>query len=137
MGASAQKELEVRVATQTKRCSRCQVHLPVDSFSKKKGTRDGFASRCKPCMRDIQWYIRYGITPEQYSRLLESQDYLCAICRKPEPNPRYEYLSVDHDHTTGEVRGLLCSLCNPMIGYAKNDPEILESAIRYLQERTQ
>jgi Recombination endonuclease VII len=58
--------------------------------------------------------------------MLAEQAGVCAICSLDLP------LSIDHDHVTGEVRGLLCSNCNLGIGNLRDDPEIIGSAIRYL-----
>lgn len=74
---------------------------------------------------------RYGITPEEYESMEKNQSGLCAICGGP-PAGRWSRLHVDHDHGTGEVRGLLCFSCNTLLGCAKDDPRILEKAIEYL-----
>lgn len=62
----------------------------------------------------------------------------CAICGKPE-TAKNQYgiknLAVDHDHTTGQVRGLLCMQCNQMIGKAGDNPDVLEAAAQYLRSR--
>ena len=58
---------------------------------------------------------KYGITVERYEALLAEQNGLCAICNSPAKNGRR--LSVDHDHETNEVRGLLCVSCNTGVGY--------------------
>lgn len=61
------------------------------------------------------------------------QDGLCAICKAPEtPEPKGN-LHVDHDHTSGRVRGLLCFPCNAGLGSFKDDIERLEAAIEYLK----
>lgn len=80
----------------------------------------------------------FGITLEYYNELLLNQSGVCAICKKPNSSvekrtgkPRS--LSVDHDHGTGKVRGLLCSNCNLGIGSMKDSISILESAIEYLK----
>lgn len=73
---------------------------------------------------------RYGITAEDYDHMFAEQNGLCAICGRPDSRA----LSVDHDHETGKVRGLLCSKCNFLLGYADDDPEILTRAIEYLAE---
>lgn len=52
---------------------------------------------------------RFGLNPGEYENLLEAQGGVCAICKQP---PRRNYLSVDHDHSTGRIRGLLCVRCN-------------------------
>jgi hypothetical protein len=81
---------------------------------------------------------RYGITLEDLDQLLRDQDYLCAICSRPEQIVDYrtkkpQRLSVDHDWKTGLIRGLLCSSCNTGIGKLDHDVEILQHAIGYLQ----
>ncbi|SRR6266513_3869538 len=73
---------------------------------------------------------RYNITPEQYDILLESQDGKCAICGGG-PVGRNR-LSVDHDHKTGRVRGLLCQNCNMILGNSHDDTNKLQRAIEYL-----
>lgn len=81
---------------------------------------------------------RYGITLEQYEAMLAEQNGLCLICGNP-PDPNgvkaASRLHVDHDATTGRVRGLLCNRCNPGIGYFMHDTTRLRAAIAYL-ERT-
>ena len=76
--------------------------------------------------------LRYGITPEDYGRLHKAQDGRCAICREKEKTRRR--LSVDHNHTTNIVRGLLCAFCNVLLGLAKDDPKLLGRAIGYLNK---
>lgn len=72
----------------------------------------------------------FGITIDEYERLLVSQNGLCAICRKRCVTGKR--LSVDHDHSTGKIRGLLCMKCNSMIGHADDSLIVLQSAIAYL-----
>ena len=77
---------------------------------------------------------KYGMTLDDYDRILKSQNNRCAICNnKSVGNKRQKNLSVDHCHTTGKVRGLLCQWCNSGIGYMKDDIELLEKAIDYLK----
>lgn len=73
---------------------------------------------------------RYGLTPEQYAAANDNQGGVCAICRRP--CARRSRLSVDHDHSTGVVRGLLCDSCNLGIGKFDDDPDLLKSAMEYL-----
>lgn len=75
----------------------------------------------------------YGLTPETYQGLSESQGHVCAICGSPyglesQKHPLY----VDHCHETGAVRGLLCSHCNAGLGHFRDRPELLMEAARYL-----
>ena len=105
-----------------RKCPKCGRVLPESEFA--PHTR-----HCKLCRRDYDWQYKYGITPEQYSELLEKQNGKCCICGK-EGN---EYLHVDHDKATGEVRGLLCGSCNRAIGLFHEDTETMGNAIKYLE----
>lgn len=87
-----------------------------------------------------EWNVRtkFGITGAEYDRMFKEQDGKCAICRQPETsidprNGRPKALAVDHDHRTGDVRGLLDVRCNRVLGYARDDVEILRAAIAYLE----
>ena len=81
---------------------------------------------------------RYGITPEDYAVMFAEQEGRCYICGREETtlgnSGRVRHLSVDHDHATGRVRRLLCTRCNPMVGYAGDNPAILEKAAAYLRQ---
>lgn len=115
-------------------CPRCQQYLPHQHFPKRDRS-DGLAAYCKPCQRSYnrsrRLQIVFGISEEEYDLLLMCQDYACAICRG---RPRKYMLSVDHDHKTGEIRGLLCSRCNhKLLGSANDDPERLRKAADYLE----
>lgn len=74
----------------------------------------------------------YGITPEIYDELLAAQGGACAICRGDIAGKSKKYFSVDHDHTSGRVRGLLCEGCNFGLGKFKDSSELLQAAISYL-----
>lgn len=76
---------------------------------------------------------RYGITQEDYARLSAVQDHSCAICRVEGWMERYGVLHVDHNHQTGEVRGLLCDRCNVGLGRFRDDPDLLVNALTYLK----
>jgi len=75
---------------------------------------------------------KFDISVEDYDRMLKEQNGVCAICGQPESSDR-QRLSVDHNHETGEIRGLLCQKCNTMVGMSLEKVSILESAIRFLQ----
>ncbi|TAL21629.1 MAG: hypothetical protein EPN99_07245 [Frankiales bacterium] len=74
----------------------------------------------------------YGLSPEAYEALLLAQGGVCAICCRP-ARSGWD-LSVDHDHESKAVRGLLCGQCNAGIGLLRDDGAVLESALRYLQK---
>jgi hypothetical protein len=80
--------------------------------------------------------MKFEISLADYDRLIEQQEGVCAICHLPESIPyksAIRRLAVDHDHRTGNVRGLLCGRCNQMIGYAQDNPDVLEAAAAYLR----
>lgn len=75
---------------------------------------------------------RYGLTPEQFESLLNSQDLSCAICGTTKNGGGAHRMCVDHDHETGNVRGLLCHRCNRALGLFGDSETLLQSAIDYL-----
>ena len=77
---------------------------------------------------------RYGITQADYTSMLVIQEHSCAICGTKDPSPK-KYLCVDHNHDTGEVRGLLCHHCNAGLGLFKDKPDNLLKANEYLNKR--
>lgn len=80
----------------------------------------------------------YGMTIDDYENLYDTQNGICMICGKPEfvkdQNGRLRKLAVDHCHTTGKIRGLLCTNCNKGLGHFKDSPELLKSAVNYLDK---
>jgi predicted RNA-binding Zn-ribbon protein involved in translation (DUF1610 family) len=76
---------------------------------------------------------RYGITLDEYNQMLINQDKKCLICGVDENNARDKKLVVDHNHSTGAIRGLLCHSCNCGLGYFKDKEELLNKAINYLR----
>lgn len=135
-----------------KTCIRCDKDKELDEFHKNKNRSFGRQDICKLCKKeyDKQWrknnaainymYHRkshlktaYGLTYEAYSKMWQEQEARCKICGIGQENLKLT-LSVDHDHKTGKVRGLLCRSCNGMLGLAKDNVEILNNAIKYLLE---
>lgn len=79
----------------------------------------------------------YGIGIDDYNEMLAAQNGVCAICEKPEKakvRGKVKPLSVDHSHTTGKVRALLCSSCNHLLGHAFESAEVLRAAALYLEQ---
>jgi len=74
---------------------------------------------------------KYGLSFEEYTALLAQQEDRCAICRTDMTDPFPSFV-VDHDHITGEVRGLLCNQCNAGLGFFRDDVARVRSALRYL-----
>jgi hypothetical protein len=81
-------------------------------------------------MREIHLRNKFGLTPDEYDRILEAQGGVCALCDAT-PTPGIS-LHVDHDHATGEIRGLLCMRCNNALGLFREDPDLLKRAARYV-----
>ena len=80
---------------------------------------------------------KYGLSLVEYRRLFEQQAGLCALCGNPETifvsQGKLRKLAVDHCHTTGRVRGLLCGRCNTGLGKLGDTPEALRKALTYLE----
>jgi hypothetical protein len=81
----------------------------------------------------------FGITLDDYNKMFQTQNGLCAICGQPETKidkqkNKLRVLSVDHNHTTGQIRSLLCDRCNLGIAFFKDNAEILSSASNYLNK---
>lgn len=74
----------------------------------------------------------YGITEKEYKSLLKIQENKCAICHQEFGKLFTNRPQIDHNHKTEKTRGLLCNSCNLILGYSKENPTILKSAIRYL-----
>ena len=133
----------------TRRCMKCDVIKPGDDFY--KHANGSIRHECKPCMnakararhklaskkpgfsRD-KYLKRYGITHADYERILKAQGGVCAICESTETK-KWDHFSVDHNHETGEVRGLLCATCNTGLGQFQDAPDLLIKAANYLTLR--
>ena len=87
--------------------------------------------------RNRAWRLaaKYGMTPEQRLDMIEQQQNQCAIC-KTQFGHDQKAIHIDHSHSTGKVRGILCAHCNTGLGKFKDSPAILAAAIEYLQERS-
>lgn len=135
-----------------RQCTTCQRELSNDSFWPSMLERAG-AIRCKECAGKVSnaykgrskdkardWHLKnkYGISLEEYEEMLQAQDGRCAICGMTFD---LEYIPdsprVDHNHTTGAVRELLCQRCNTGIGMLQESEDILTSAIDYLRRHNE
>jgi len=140
--------------TGLKVCPVCKESKTSENFYASKRTKDKLDTRCKECADAYkeQWVAkdplknksvsenarllkRYGITLEEYNKLSEEQNHCCKICGKTasQGRARSKFLSVDHCHETGEVRGLLCQKCNTGIGLLGDNYKSLEKALQYLE----
>ena len=120
-------------------CKKCD-KLRADAYRKKNKEKHAAAKKVyqrahKDKMRNWRLMWKYGIDSEEYDRILRSQNGVCAICEQPETHlshGRIVHLSVDHDHDTGKVRGVLCNACNKGLGHFRDDVKLLKTAIRYI-----
>lgn len=122
-----------------KTCARCRQVKPLTDFNPHTRELSRKYAYCKLCKRDSIFISKYGISLREYERMFEAQNGKCLICnRTPEQmssqNIRYKMLNVDHNHTTGTVRGLICSDCNIGISRFHDDVCVLANAIRYLNQ---
>ena len=132
-----------------KECSRCHNVKPLELFFKNSSSPDGRRSVCSDCesesrrvdylnnRRDYTLQKTYGISLLECEALLATQGGVCAnlSCSKPlsySAGHKTDRPYVDHDHDTGEIRGLLCQRCNTAIGMLDDSPELLQGAIHYL-----
>ena len=144
-----------------KTCTVCHETKPLTSFFKNRRNNDGHAYHCKTCdnrrrtkhrkdnpvdhhrsQRNRNLLIRYGITIEDYERIFDSQGRTCGICKTEENysahvGPRKDWsFSVDHCHTTGTIRGLLCNDCNRALGLFRDSPTLLLAALEWLDTKS-
>jgi hypothetical protein len=142
----ARRRPEEFVIPAQKRCVCCGVTQVAAEFWTDRTQLDGLAKDCSTCAnaRTRDWYervgrakrqprvrlARYKMTPDDLAALLLHQGHTCAICRRPLDAPRSFH--IDHDHSTGIVRGLLCPTCNNGLGAFRDSPERLNAAIAYL-----
>lgn len=136
-------------------CFRCKADKELEEFTRNSRNaamnyRNGVCKVCKnkrlreqnklnPRQRkNIKLKNVYGITIEDYEKLLDKQKNVCAICEKPESTKHnlgmVKQLAVDHCHKTGKVRGLLCSHCNTALGKFYDNEDYLIAATEYLQK---
>tara|TARA_R110000744_G_scaffold176069_1_gene294952 strand:- start:35 stop:466 length:432 start_codon:yes stop_codon:yes gene_type:complete len=139
-----------------KQCTVCKETKTLDEYYNYKATKDGKSYRCKGCdtkarakwaknnpeksrrsSRERSLKCKYGISLRDYEEMLESQGKSCACCGATENHTSGSSregwnFAVDHCHTTGVVRGLLCNQCNRAIGMLGDTVEGIQKAIDYL-----
>ena len=118
-------------------CKQCELEWPSAHFVNSKGTVKPTCYRCRSLSAANAAWKTQGIemSRKEYLFLQEAQNFRCRICEKQFPNWETDptkRLSVDHSHSTGKTRGLLCQPCNLGLGLFKDNPEHLKAAIEYL-----
>ncbi len=122
-----------------RKCWKCQTVKDACEFNRSMRQYSGLDPTCKSCHRTLgrrhSLKTTYGINVERYEEMMSEQGGCCAICNKPESSVRsgrIKYLSVDHCHKSGLVRGLLCQRCNAAIGLLNDDALLLRNAAKYV-----
>lgn len=142
----------------TKICTTCKKEKNLDSFYNSRAYKDGKSYRCKSCDAEARKAYhkkhkdrhlklqrirnrkhKYGISEEEYRKMINDQNNKCAICGvELEINDTNIHTSttlcIDHCHSTGIVRGLLCTRCNKALGLFDDNVYNLKSAIKYLMQ---
>lgn len=130
-------------------CKRCNVKKNIAEFYKDSSKKDKLTIYCKSCCKIAEsayhkknpvkkinrvrksmiYKTGLKITMEDYNQMLNDQDHKCGICQITMDVPR-----IDHNHSTGYIRMLLCGHCNTLLGMAKENITILQNAIQYLKK---
>jgi hypothetical protein len=120
-------------------CISCSIKKDEVEFNLRNRNGSSRKSECKPCeyQRTKRYRLKnpiqhratvYKITKEKLQELLNRSAGQCEICRREYTKPY-----IDHDHITGEVRGVLCLQCNMAIGLMLDDPDIFRWAVEYIE----
>jgi len=104
-----------------------------------KAWREANKDKLKSYRKNADLKKEYGISLDTYNEMLLDQEGLCAICKEPETQECYRTgvtynLAVDHCHTSGKIRKLLCSRCNRTLGMVNDNISLLENMIAYLEK---
>ena len=111
-----------------KACKTCGFDDDEVLFSKTKGN---YKSHCDECAKHREKAIRYKTSVEHIKHLMYKQE--CDVCTLPFENSKSK--CIDHCHTTNEIRGVLCTRCNFMLGYSRDNIQILKNGIKYLKKQ--
>lgn len=122
-------------------CCVCKESKPLKEFGSHRGRNDGKQTYCRLCSKEFQtkWYYKrkYGISLEELDSLITKQDYRCLICVNKVEFVKYRNIGqsavLDHCHSSGKIRGILCGSCNTGLGSFKDNITSLQNAIKYLQ----
>lgn len=103
-----------------------------DGYQRSRAQNKKWKKENHETYKNSQLKCDYGITLEDYRVLEENQGFICAVCKEPKKENK-KYFHVDHNHTTGKVRGLLCSGCNTALGSLKENTTIMRNLIEYVE----
>ena len=124
----------------SKTCSACTKDLPITAFNKQSKSVDGHQAYCRDCQSEHKRWIRYGVTTKWVNQKMEEQNGECAVCAisleeylKVYAGKR-KHFDIDHCHTTGKPRALLCNRCNMVLGQVDDNIGLLKHLQRYLRK---
>lgn len=127
-------------------CANCKKKKSISNFGKNKRTKDGYHYYCKLCRskrnakswpqqkkrhKDKRLQRMYGITLDDYNDMFEQQKGVCKICGMV---GKRKGLAVDHRHSDGKVRGLLCVQCNTLLGRIERNSDLISNILEYLKD---
>ena len=135
--------------TGSKTCTKCGITKEITEFYKRGGkvSPNSRKNHCKDCekkrvsesywedpskSRNNDLKRLYGITLNEYNQMLVDQNHKCITCGTTDPGGKHGKFMVDHCHSTGEVRGLLCKSCNIALGEVKDNRQTLLNMVEYL-----
>lgn len=118
------------------RCTACKQLHPMSNLISRGKRNNNTEFRCKRCKRNNSIKDKYGITIQDYEKMHDKQEGRCAICNTHEDDIG-RTLHIDHCHTTGNVRQLLCGNCNTGLGMFKDNKQNLNKAIQYLEKHNE
>jgi len=121
------------------RCSKCRTWKHPEEFSRNKKQTTGVNYACKECMRPktrkYNLFAKYGISEQAYLAMVAKQGGKCACCGREFVDGRHSTRAcVDHNHTTGEVRDVLCGRCNIAAGNLSDRSDLAERLVAYLKK---
>lgn len=147
------EEIESQLELTMRTCRKCGEEQHISEY-RKRPFADGFHTQCKTCTDENSEQHRqeniekrksqdrarnlrnkFGITIEQYNELLEKQNHCCAICDRHEDEFKTR-MAVDHNHATGEIRGLLCTYCNHRVIGRHRNGDMLRKMADYVDQGT-
>jgi hypothetical protein len=133
------KQTKDKLASFCKKCSYkafrkslMKVYYQEDKVNRRKEVQKKYREENKEKIKMKVRESRYSLLNDEYTKILISQNYSCFICHKHQDECQYG-LDVDHNHSTGKVRGLLCGNCNKSLGLFKDNINYLKNAIKYLE----
>ena len=124
----------------TRYCSECEEEKPADTEHFRFYSNGYLSGRCRECekpqIRRYHLRQKFDVDSELYELLYREQGGICAVCGSTNPGKGRKYFSIDHDHKTDRIRGLLCNTCNVAIGALRDDIDLLRAAIAYLAKHS-